>query len=105
MDYSLLVGVHHVDSNNFKYDIDYVWEQRQIPYWRKDNGGITSSDGNSIYFIGIIDILTTYGVKKHLETSFKSFFAEEETLSAVNPNLYSARFQHFLISQCTEGTT
>lgn len=51
---------------------------------------------NEIYFMGIIDILTLYNVKKKLEHWAKTFKYKEADISAVNPTLYAERFKKFL---------
>ena len=38
----------------------------------RDEGGIRSERGNEIYFLGIIDILTEYNLKKKIESGLKS---------------------------------
>ncbi len=50
--------------------------------FRRDDGGIRGVDANGnpsdeIYFVGIIDILTTYGPKKRVEHAFKSIFSSD----------------------------
>ena len=45
---------------------------RDKPFFEMHDGGILSSDGQTLYFVGIIDILTNYGAKKKLEYAFKS---------------------------------
>jgi len=100
MDYSLLVGIHHIQSNENEI-ITQTFNLGQSCF-HKNNGGLLSSDGSSIYYFGIIDILTPYGLTKILESSWKSLFVEESTLSAVNPHLYSTRFQHYILTYCMD---
>jgi len=52
--------------------------------------------GNEIYFMGIIDILTVYGVKKRFEHGFKSLVQSPDQISAVSPKKYAERFKAFL---------
>ena len=49
----------------------------------------------ALYF-GIIDILQTYNLGKKLEHAYKSMQFNSLSISAVNPTLYSRRFQHFM---------
>jgi 1-phosphatidylinositol-4-phosphate 5-kinase len=49
-----------------------------------------------ILFFGIIDILQDYSVKKRLEHSYKSLQTDPNSISAVEPKLYSRRFQEFI---------
>ncbi|KAL5718809.1 1-phosphatidylinositol-4-phosphate 5-kinase [Ranunculus cassubicifolius] len=45
---------------------------------------------------GIIDILKGYSVKKRIEHMYKSIQFDSRSISAVNPRVYSTRFQEFL---------
>jgi len=56
----------------------------------------TSRLGNTIYFVGIIDILQQYNRHKRLEHFVKSRMNDSEAISSVDPNLYSRRFNRFL---------
>lgn len=48
-----------------------------------------------LYF-GIIDILQDYDITKKLEHAYKSFQVDPNSISAVDPKLYSRRFQDFI---------
>ncbi|KAF6162092.1 hypothetical protein GIB67_008221 [Kingdonia uniflora] len=48
-----------------------------------------------LYF-GIIDILQGYNVKKRIEHMYKSIQFDSQSISAVNPKVYSTRFQDFI---------
>ena len=50
IDYSLLIGIHHLRDQHFP-----------------QSGFLRSEDGSSLYFLGVIDILTVYNKKKKLE--------------------------------------
>uniref|UniRef100_A0A7N0UVW6 1-phosphatidylinositol-4-phosphate 5-kinase n=1 Tax=Kalanchoe fedtschenkoi TaxID=63787 RepID=A0A7N0UVW6_KALFE len=45
---------------------------------------------------GIIDILQDYDISKKLEHAYKSLQADPTSISAVDPKLYSRRFQDFI---------
>uniref|UniRef100_A0A453IG71 1-phosphatidylinositol-4-phosphate 5-kinase n=1 Tax=Aegilops tauschii subsp. strangulata TaxID=200361 RepID=A0A453IG71_AEGTS len=47
-------------------------------------------------FFGIIDILQDYDITKKLEHAYKSFQVNPGRISAVDPKLYSRRFQDFI---------
>lgn len=49
----------------------------EVPVHQCDMGGLLSSDQKSLYFLGIIDILTPYDSKKHLEHWFKGLRHED----------------------------
>ena len=43
-------------------------------FFEAQDGGIVSTDGTQIYFMGIIDILTNFGAKKKVENTFRAIF-------------------------------
>ncbi|XP_010916539.2 phosphatidylinositol 4-phosphate 5-kinase 2 [Elaeis guineensis] len=49
-----------------------------------------------ILYFGIIDILQDYDITKKLEHAYKSLQADPNSISAVDPKLYSRRFQDFI---------
>ncbi|KAL6179017.1 hypothetical protein ACLB2K_050533 [Fragaria x ananassa] len=49
-----------------------------------------------VLYMGIIDILQEYNVKKKLEHAYKSLQFDPLTISAVEPKLYAKRFINFL---------
>ncbi|XP_041010885.1 phosphatidylinositol 4-phosphate 5-kinase 8-like [Juglans microcarpa x Juglans regia] len=49
-----------------------------------------------VLYLGIIDILQEYNVKKKLEHTLKSLHFDPTTISAVEPKLYATRFINFL---------
>ena len=49
-----------------------------------------------VYFVGIIDILIPYGARKAAEHAAKSVIHDSETISAVPPDQYAARFQNYM---------
>ncbi|KAI7873257.1 uncharacterized protein EV154DRAFT_431013 [Mucor mucedo] len=68
-----------------------------------DRGGFTSTDGgdnetNTLYFLGIIDILTPYNLKKKAEHLVKGLVQDKATISAVRPMKYGIRFAEFIES-------
>jgi 1-phosphatidylinositol-4-phosphate 5-kinase len=65
------------------------------------DGGIRSTNEdneplNEIYYLGIIDCLTNYSVKKRLETFWRSLSHARLTISAVPANEYGDRFLAFI---------
>ncbi|XP_022989580.1 phosphatidylinositol 4-phosphate 5-kinase 8-like isoform X1 [Cucurbita maxima] len=49
-----------------------------------------------VLYMGIIDILQEYNVKKKLENAYKSLRYDPLSISVVEPHLYAARFKSFL---------
>lgn len=49
-----------------------------------------------LLYFGVIDILQEYDMGKKLEHAYKSFQFDSLSISAVDPALYSKRFQHFM---------
>ena len=64
-------------------------------------GGIVGveSDGrpsDEVYYLGVIDILQQYDLRKRGETLVKSFLHPVAGLSSVSPRAYAARFVAYL---------
>lgn len=62
-------------------------------------GGIPAKNHkgeNLLIFIGIIDILQSYGVAKKLEHTWKSIIHDGDTVSVHHPAFYAKRFKQFL---------
>jgi 1-phosphatidylinositol-4-phosphate 5-kinase len=49
-----------------------------------------------ILYFGIIDVLQDYDISKKLEHAYKSVKTDPNSISAVDPKLYSKRFQDFI---------
>nr|ADN34178.1 45 PIP kinase [Cucumis melo subsp. melo] len=58
---------------------------------------------NVLLYFGIIDIFQNYNVIKRLEHAYKSIQYDSKSISAVNPKVYSSRFQDFLAKEGIEG--
>jgi len=71
-------------------------ELSEVPLHRRDMGGLLSSDKKSLYFVGIIDILTPYDSVKKLEHVFKAIRYNSRGVSCCPPNNYAERFNEFL---------
>lgn len=57
--------------------------------------GVNSLYDQETYYIGIIDMLTTYSAKKKAANFFKSFLWKEKTLSTIPPPAYKERIASF----------
>jgi 1-phosphatidylinositol-4-phosphate 5-kinase len=69
-----------------------------VPLHQRDSGGLISSDGQHLYFCGVIDILTPYDSAKWLEHSVKGLFNDSRGVSCCEPGQYAERFVSFLRS-------
>ncbi|KAM9972349.1 hypothetical protein ACTFIW_007408 [Dictyostelium discoideum] len=70
-----------------------------ISAFQQDEGGIKSQGGDAEehYFLGIIDILMLYSLRKKVEHTYKTLkFGAKQEISSVSPDEYSERFQEFL---------
>ncbi|EGC30657.1 hypothetical protein DICPUDRAFT_157566 [Dictyostelium purpureum] len=123
-DYSLLVGLHISDNKSIQTlkESQGPLEKKDISYFKKDFNGIIErihtppqptslstsniiyrsnteeSDGGIVYYLGLIDILTTYNLKKRGENALKGMFFDRTKISAVNPKDYQSRFLKYIES-------
>lgn len=116
MDYSLLIGVHYIDKNEYvETTIDPSSRMISLNFSKKNirenqlinnhveqcrNGIVgketSSDDSNVVYFFGIIDCLTNYSLIKKLETVWRSLNHDLRVVSAIPPKQYSHRFYDFI---------
>ncbi|CAO3652556.1 unnamed protein product [Mucor hiemalis] len=80
---------------------DAPFDERRNCSFYSDNGGFQATDEKnraapSLYFLGIIDILTPYDMKKKSEHFFKSLTQDKNEISAVKPKVYGNRFMGFM---------
>jgi Ca2+-binding EF-hand superfamily protein len=72
------------------------------PFFQKDQGGMRAENGESTYFVGIIDILIQFGSKKRIEHKWKSVRTPSKNssgefgISVVPPDHYADRFCNFM---------
>jgi len=119
MDYSLLLGIHDLTEKDFvlhperpnapptpraSFSANILPTINYVSIFTHDWGGILATNEfnrplNTIYFMGIIDILQPYNMKKFLEHSLKSLKYDSNGISAVNPMVYSSRFFNYLKGQ------
>ncbi|XP_051138890.1 phosphatidylinositol 4-phosphate 5-kinase 6 isoform X2 [Andrographis paniculata] len=57
-----------------------------------------------IMFFGIIDILQDYDITKKLEHAYKSIQYDPNSISAVDPKMYSKRFRDYIFKAFSEDT-
>jgi len=100
-DYSFLVGYCFLDQipNSEQLILN---QEKYAPLFAKgslfnrDYGGLLSVDQKEIYFIAIIDTLTTYNFKKMGEFLAKSLYNPSDQISAISPQPYRKRFLKYI---------
>jgi len=91
-DYSLLIGIAYINE---------PIPDSQTSLFNDYCGGIISRDskgqkrGPEMYFIGLIDTLTTYDFKKYGEHVLKSIIHDSNEISAISPEPYRKRLLRF----------
>ena len=107
MDYSLLVGIHVKQSSQPSHPLltnsEVIPEEQLALYTagsanrKKAHPGVVYVETDAmVAYIGIIDILTEYGLFKHFETFFTGTLACRN-VSAQPPKKYARRFKKFLL--------
>lgn len=114
MDYSLLVGVVPVSSAEIREEElmnrdlqesadtpDGTNQLARSTFHSSLRRGFpaTYEDGSRYpedYFLGIIDILQPYNVRKQVETALKRIQDHKENISCVDPSTYAQRFLQFI---------
>ncbi|KAL9551555.1 hypothetical protein PS6_004950 [Mucor atramentarius] len=86
---------------------DTLFDERRNCAFYSDDGGFQATDEKnraapSLYFLGIIDILTPYDIKKKSEHFFKSMTQDKNEISAVKPKVYGNRFMGFMAKKALE---
>jgi hypothetical protein len=82
IDYSFIVGIHDMS------------EEQEHP--REAMNVVTVRDSSRHCYVGIIDILTPYGVRKKAETFFCGQLLCGRDISCQPPDVYARRFNNFL---------
>ncbi|CAH1251453.1 PIP5K1A [Branchiostoma lanceolatum] len=83
---------HHLTENTSQLEV--FWSLQDDSIW----GGIPAKNVKGdrlLLFLGIIDILQCYKLKKKLEHRFKAFVHDGDTVSVCRPAFYASRFQNF----------
>ncbi|RMZ79426.1 hypothetical protein DV738_g3311, partial [Chaetothyriales sp. CBS 135597] len=78
-------------------------DQRRGRFFYRDDGGLRGthedgSPGESIYYLGVIDCLTHYGLVKHVEHFWKGLKDDRTKISPIPPQAYGDRFLEFITS-------
>lgn len=85
----------------------FYYVRRRNCVFYSDEGGFQATDESnapapSLYYMGIIDILTPYDAKKKSEHFFKSLTQDKNEISAVKPKVYGNRFMGFMATKVLE---
>lgn len=104
MDYSLLVGEKYLKKNEttpITIPEGFLNGDLTLSYFNYPNGAFQASyeDGTRYpidYYIGIIDILQTYNIRKKVENALKRISESQGNISCVDPATYSSRFLGFI---------
>lgn len=101
MDYSLLLCIAHIPIDT------PMPSPSSRSFFRAHHHGLRSSDDedrdfSEVYYLGIIDIFQRYNLRKKFENSLKSLIARTgpQSLSCVDPVLYTKRFNEYLSHIC-----
>eukprot|EP00439_Symbiodinium_sp_Y106_P082107 s514_g21.t1 len=87
MDYSVLIGIHHVAQ-----------AQGGRLASSATSAGTPSVCGTKIYFLGLIDFLINFGLRKQAEHLLRAAQGHGQSTSCVHPSDYAARQARFLRS-------
>lgn len=96
-DYSFLVGIRSLYGVEIKPDL-HARHSPEPSRFKSFLGGVLSADGEEVYYLAIIDILTQYVFKKKGERLLKSFIHNADQISAMPPKPYQLRFQRYVNS-------
>ena len=119
-DYSLLLGIHYINREkkmtavptydaHTKENEDSLIKESSLSDKSCDSrqeklkalvdfedGGIISETGNEVYYIGIIDILTKFNMKKKCEHFIKMVRYCSNNMSCTPPEMYRDRFVNYM---------
>ncbi|XP_025835224.1 phosphatidylinositol 4-phosphate 5-kinase type-1 alpha-like [Agrilus planipennis] len=88
---------HSTAMESIQAESEPIDEEEDVP-----PGGIPARNAKGerlLLFIGIIDILQSYRLKKKLEHTIKSMIHDGDTVSVHNPSFYASRFQQFMANK------
>lgn len=109
IDYSLLLGIHYAENiyplrqGRLHLSQSGRVDKHEKSIFKRFHGGIPSSDGKELYFIGIIDIFTLYNLKKRSESTLKSIIYDKDKISCISPPYYRRRFVKLACKICTDA--
>jgi len=82
MDYSLLVGIHHAKGNEQSDSLA--------------RGALRAQGSSDVYFVGLIDFLISFSLRKQGEHLVRVFQGHGHDTSCVHPDDYATRQVHFV---------
>ncbi|XP_025163929.1 phosphatidylinositol 4-phosphate 5-kinase type-1 alpha isoform X17 [Harpegnathos saltator] len=85
---------HSTAMESIQAESEPIDEEDDVP-----SGGIPARNARGerlLLFVGIIDILQSYRLKKKLEHTWKSMIHDGDTVSVHRPGFYAQRFQDFM---------
>lgn len=85
---------HSTAMESIQAESEPIDEEDDVP-----PGGIPARNAKGerlLLFVGIIDILQSYRLKKKLEHTWKSMIHDGDTVSVHRPSFYAQRFQEFM---------
>lgn len=88
---------HSTALESIQAESEPIDEEDDVP-----PGGIPARNAKGerlLLFLGIIDILQSYRLKKKLEHTLKAMIHDGDTVSVHRPGFYSQRFQNFMAKQ------
>lgn len=88
-------GVREMRSREASPEMVTHYDPATITHNSKYHYGIQSLKGHETYYIGIIDMLTVYNMKKKTANFFKTFLWTEATLSTIPPEDYEERIEKY----------
>lgn len=88
---------HSTAMESIQAESEPIDEEDDVP-----PGGIPARNAKGerlLLFVGLIDILQSYRLKKKLEHTWKSMIHDGDTVSVHRPSFYAQRFQEFMAKQ------
>jgi hypothetical protein len=116
MDYSLLIGIHNGDKGegfsseppsppatpSVSVNPEGPIHEYFHSIFQTNDGGMKGFDEHGLpngkyYYMGIIDILMLYSIRKQVEHTYKTLrYGKAEEISSVSPHEYATRFYEFI---------
>ncbi|XP_017776740.1 PREDICTED: phosphatidylinositol 4-phosphate 5-kinase type-1 alpha isoform X4 [Nicrophorus vespilloides] len=94
---------HSTAMESIQAESEPIDEEDDVPH-----GGIPARNSKGerlLLYIGIIDILQSYRLRKKLEHSWKSLIHDGDTVSVHRPSFYAQRFQTFMADKVFKKIT